>query len=714
MKPGQYTTTVGIAVLFLGVYLGGTGIGLYLHGEYGGLTPLWPASAVSLYLLHTRGLRWWPLIVIGELLVALWLSQPFTMGLVGGVLQALEAAIALFLLQRVGATGLFSNVPQALGFCFHVCLLPPLFSAAGGALAQLGHGLIPLSGLGQAALTWWLGDAMALLILVPFLMAWWPLPAWSGTDLARWGGICGLQIGVGAMLSQLPNAHGDLLFFLLLPFVGWLALRFRTAGATSAAVILAGVVFGLHSPEDAFTTGVHVAFVGVSAMIGYVLAALLSRRDAVMATLTHQADHDTVTGLYNRSRLERELRRLHDEDGADGATHALLHVDLDHFKLVNDSCGHERADELLGDLGREIRAALPADALVGRLGGDEFLVLAPGRGAQADSLGETLRRSVLGFAFDCGERSFSLGASIGVAPFAGSEAPAAVMGRADLARHAAKREGGNRIRVFTSADVSVQRHKSELDWATDFEHALARGDLLLFAQRIAPVCADDGTPHFEVLLRKYENGRLTSPGQFLPSASRYGLMPMIDHWVITRSFEFLAGTAPQAVNLSINLAAETMDRPDFLGFVQETTERLGVDPGRVCFEVTERAAIHNLARASETMSRLNSLGFSFALDDFGAGVANFGYLNQLPVRYIKIDGQFIRNLGQDEASRVIVACVRDLARIHGMQCVAEFVESGTIVESLQALGIDYAQGYHIHHPAPLDELAAGVRHAGQT
>lgn len=704
VKTNGLAATAIFALAFLAIYFATTAVGLFLHGAYAGLTPLWPASAISLYLLHARGLSWCLLIVVGELLVALWLGQPLTMGLIGGVLQALEAAIALRFLRGLPSGALFSNVPQTLRFAVYVCLLPPLVSASGGALTQLAHGLIQWQELGSAALTWWLGDAMALLVIVPFLLTWWPLPQWSWTDFSRWASIVGLQLLVGAALTRIPKDRADVLFFLLLPFVGWLALRFRAAGATSAALALAAIVFGLHSAKDPFTTGVHIAFVGVSALAGYILAALLARRDAVLATLTHQADHDVVTGLFNRSRVERALRDLH-HDGADRtAGHVLLHVDLDHFKLVNDTCGHERADILLGDLGRQIERELPPDALVGRLGGDEYLVLVRNHEGDPQYLAETVRQGILRFGFDCAGRSFSLGASIGVAPFESTDSPPTVISRADLARQAAKREGGNRSHVFARADVSLQRHRSELAWTTDIEHAIERGDLTLFAQRIAPVAADGNPPYVEVLLRKYENGEPTSPAQFLPGASRYGLMPMIDRWVVRTCFEQLAAAPDSALRLSINLAAETVDRPDFLDFVEQLTGELNMDPTRICFEVTERVAIRNVARATESMRRLKSLGYAFALDDFGAGVANFGYLNQLPVDFIKIDGQFIRGVVDDESSRIIVACVRDLARAHGMRCIAEFVESRGILDAVAALGIDYAQGFHIHRPEPLAHL----------
>lgn len=701
---GTFLNVTRVAVLFLGAYLAATWVGLYLHGEYGGLTPLWPASAIGLLLLHKLGRGWFPLIVLGECLVALWLAQPLTMGFAGGLLQALEGLIAVTMLRRIDGARPFQHVHQALQFCVYVCLLPPVLSAVGGALAQLAHGLVGAGNLPSATLTWWLGDAMALLILTPFFLTWWPLPAWSRRTWLEWTLISALLLATGLALTTLPEGRADLLFFLLLPFVGWLALRFRADGASSAAVVLAGVVFGLHSAEDGFATAVHIAFVGVAAMAGYVLAALLSRRDAVLAALRHQADHDAITGLYNRARLERALHQLHESENRGDATHALLHVDLDHFKLVNDSCGHERADELLGRLGRSIQRALPADVLLGRLGGDEFLVLAPGQGPRATALAEELRVAILAFAFDCGQRSFSLGASIGVATFGAGEVPAAVMSRADMARHAAKSEGGNRVHVLTGADLSVQRHRSELEWATDFEHALRRGDLTLFAQQIAPTGRGANGRYYEVLLRKYENGVPTSPAQFLPGASRYGLMPMIDRWVIARCFECLAHSAPEDLTLSINLAAETLDRPDFLEVIEALQDRHDIDPARICFEVTERVAVHNLARTVETMRRLAELGFRFALDDFGAGVANFGYLNQLPVQFIKIDGQFIRDIVNDESSRVIVACVRDLARIHGLHCIAEFVETQSILDAVTDMGIDYGQGFHIHRPEPLQAL----------
>lgn len=703
-KPARILSNAGLALFFLAAYLAATHIGLILRIEAGGLTPLWPASGLALVLLLKRGLAWWPLIVVGELLTAWSLDQPLSMGLAGGAGQSLEAAVAVLLLHRTAARDWFRNIPETVQFCVLVCCVPPLLSASVGTLAQYAHGLLSIPTWKTGWVTWWLGDAMGLLIVAPFLMTWWPIPFRDWRTALEWLGVAALLSVTGLVLTSYTGERGHHLFFLLLPFVGWLALRFRAAGASSAAVLLSALVFGLSDTSDDFTTAIYIAFVGASASMGYLLSAILNRQHVLLDQFRHRADHDPLTGLCSRSRLEAELRRL-TEQRSDSVGHALIYLDLDRFKMVNDACGHEAGDRFLVDLAAHLADIPPAAATFARMGGDEFGVLLRNVSeSEAGTLGESLRNAMAEYSFTCGDYQFSLGASIGVAHFRPGEAAATVLSRADIACHTAKEEGRDLVHVYSAGDLAMQRHQSELEWVSQFRHAMAEGQLVLFAQRIAAVTGPDETPFFEVLLRKIENGEPVSPGRFLPAADRYGLMPAIDRWVMTECFRTIAARPSDDFRLSINLAPATLDRPRFLESVEHLSSEFGVDPARICFEVTEKIAIRDMEGAVKTLRRLSDLGFQFALDDFGSGVASFGYLSQLPVDYVKIDGQFVRSLQDDRASWIIVSALKELAALRGIQCVAEWVESAATMDALDRIGVEYAQGYHVHVPEALEPL----------
>ncbi len=702
MKPRWLPLPPIVVLLFLAGYLLATHVGLVLRIDVGGLAPLWPATGVALALLLRQGLFCWPLIVIGEMLTAWSLGQPWSMGLAGGVGQSLEAIVAVLMVRRLGIRGWFRSVPDTVNFCLLICLLPPLLGAGLGSLSQLAHGIVSPAEWHIGFFTWWLGDAMGLLIVTPFLMSWWPWPFRRVAPALEWLAVTVLLFVTGLVLTTLAGERGNLLFFLLLPFVGWLALKFGTAGASSAVVVLAALVFGMAESADHFETAVYIGFVGTAAAMGYLVAAVLSRRTELLDELRHRAEHDSVTDLYSRSVLEAKLRELADEPDRE-ARHALIYLDLDHFNMVNDTCGHEAGDQLLRELADRLAAALPDNTLLARMGGDEFgILLRDTSSAEAEAMGERMRRVVLDYIFISGEHRFYPGTSVGIAHFEPGEPAATVMSRADIACHSAKEAGRDRVHAYGTQDLAMRRHHSELQWVAQFRKAMDEGQLVLFAQRIVPLDSVPETPLYEVLIRKLEDGEPTSPGRFLPAAERYGLMPSIDRWVMNESFRFMAAHADRDFRLNINLAAATLDRPHFSEDVEALIMEHGIDPARIWFEVTETVAIRNLTRAVEAMHRLRERGFQFALDDFGTGVASFGYLSELPVQCVKIDGEFVCGLPEDGASRIIVSALNDLAALRGIKCVAEWVDSESVLEDLRRIGVHYGQGFHLHAPEPLE------------
>lgn len=704
LSAGAGRFVLGLLLLFP-VYLLFDRIGLFLQLQYGGLTPLWPASGLALAVFWRGGLRWWPVIAAGEAVTAWTLGQGIPMLVLGPLAQLVEAGLALAMLDYLRIEPELRRVRDVLGFTGMVAALAPVPSALIGAVGLMLDGQIAGTELLSAAFVWWLGDAMGLLIVTPALVIWqqWPFHGWRANR--RWLAPMLVWTLIGAGLILADGEAADYLFFLLLPGVAWLSMRAGRAGAASAALLLAVLVFGLNSlrgAPDAFLTAVRVAFVGVSAVTGYLLAAVRAEQRSLLRELRRRAAHDGLTGLLNRGAFQRRLEDLLGE--GDGDTHALLYLDLDQFKIINDTCGHAAGDRMLAQLAHLLEAEVDASYIFARLGGDEFAVLIPG-GTEPEALyvAEKLRRAILDFRYPYGDLTFSFGVSIGVTLVQPHDTPEGVMTRADIACYSAKREGRNRVHTYRADDLEMRRQHSELRWISQMHRAMQDGSLQLYVQRIAAF--DPGaSPFYEVLLRYVDGERVTSPAAFLPVAARYGLMPEIDHWVLAQSLQALAAAQDPGLRLSINLSGTTLDSPRFVDDMLELIERYGVSPHRICLEITESIAIDRLTRAQSQMRWLQDIGFTFALDDFGSGVASFGYLQKLPVGLVKIDGRFVKGLEHDTANLIIIEALVRLAKSRGIQCVAEWVETELELERLKVLGVDMVQGFYLHTPERLTNI----------
>jgi diguanylate cyclase (GGDEF)-like protein/PAS domain S-box-containing protein len=453
---------------------------------------------------------------------------------------------------------------------------------------------------------------------------------------------------------------------------------------------------------------------------GGVTGAVLLFRDVTEAQalahrLSYQATHDSLTGLINRQEFERRLERALGEAKREGGEHALAYLDLDQFKVVNDSCGHAAGDQLLHQLSARLQERLRARDSFARLGGDEFGVLLEHCPIeQALRIANDLRAAVGDFRFVWEGRVFTIGASIGVVALTAATPGAAVaLSAADSACYAAKEKGRNRVHVYQSDDFELAERRAQMRWVSRLTHALDEDRFELLYQPIAPLASAGGKrPHYEILLRLVdEDGRRVEPGAFIPAAERYNLMPAIDRWVLRRAIADFAARFREASGetrpiYAVNLSAVSLSDPGLAAFIRDLLAEHAVPPAALCLEITETAAIANLTQAQHLIGDLKQLGCLFSLDDFGTGMHSFVHLKTLPVDYLKIDGNFIRNLAEDRIGHAMAEAINRVAHVMEIQTVAECAESPRVLALLREIGIDHVQGYAIMRPRPLAELGA--------
>ena len=427
--------------------------------------------------------------------------------------------------------------------------------------------------------------------------------------------------------------------------------------------------------------------------------------------LSWQASHDPLTGLVNRREFEVLLERLIASAEEQKKRHALLYLDLDQFKVINDTCGHVAGDELLRQLAGLMHPLIRDSDTLARLGGDEFGILLEGCSpAQAEQIAHKLLESLQDFRFVWDDKIFRAGVSIGlVGIHSGSHSASSVLSTADAACYMAKDGGRNRVWVHKDDDREAAHRHGEMEWVSRIMRAFDENRFMLYFQRVVPL-ADTGAdqPYREVLVRmRGENGELVLPMAFIPAAERYNVMGAIDSWVVTTAFEWLS-KHPADEGLAINLSSHSLGDEGFLDFVIDRFRHARLSPRRVCFEITETAAIANWNRASKFLLALKTMGCRFALDDFGSGMSSFAYLKSLPVDYIKIDGAFVRDMTHDEVDYAMVEAINRIGQVIGIRTIAEYVENEEILAKLKELGVNYAQGYGIHVPQPLEYL--GTHH----
>ena len=422
--------------------------------------------------------------------------------------------------------------------------------------------------------------------------------------------------------------------------------------------------------------------------------------------LTFQANHDPLTSLINRREFEHRLERALQSARNEDIRHALCYMDLDQFKIVNDSCGHVAGDQLLQQLASLLQSVIRENDTLARLGGDEFGLLLEGCSLEdAERIAEKIRHEIAEYRFSWGNRQFDTGVSIGLVPIhAHSGSMTDILSAADAACYVAKDLGRNRIHCYSSDDTELARHHTELEWVQRIKECLNNDQFCLYYQEIRPVSDSVGESHYEILLRMIDSdGGMVPPASFIPAAERYHLMPVIDRWVVKSAFELVSKRQDSGKDfrITINLSGQSLGDQEFCDYVIAMIEQYNINTDSICFEITETAAVSNLTSADEFITRMRSTGCSFSLDDFGSGLSSFSYLKNLQVDFLKIDGSFVRDIIDDPVDHAMVAAINQVGHIMGVKTVAEFVENETVLERLRMIGIDYVQGYAIGRPEPL-------------
>lgn len=442
---------------------------------------------------------------------------------------------------------------------------------------------------------------------------------------------------------------------------------------------------------------------------GYILVLRdVSRTRESARKLAWASSHDPITGLANRSEFEHRLNELLNQAQEQNREHALLYLDLDQFKVVNDLCGHLAGDELLRQITALLKTRLRREDIFARLGGDEFgILLSDCSTAAAYQCAQTLRSLLANYRFQWLERAFGIGLCIGLVPVnKNSGSLGQILSNADAACYIAKDAGRNRVHIFEPDNAELTHRRDEMQWVSRLQTALDTGSLLLYGQSIAPLdAAQNLPPRVEILLRMTDEEGVIVPTEFIPAAERFNLMPAIDRWVIEHSFRFLAQHGWHAFPLiNINLSGQSIGDETFLNYLVDAMQKYSAQPERLCFEITETAAIANLAHATNLMKVLREMGCQFALDDFGTGLSSCAYLKHLTLDYLKIDGSFVRGIHTNPVDYAMLVAINQIGHVMGLKTVAEFVESEEIMTKLRDIGVDYVQGFAITRPSPLEDF----------
>jgi diguanylate cyclase (GGDEF)-like protein len=695
------------------------------------VTLIWPSAGIAFAVLVFHGPRWWPVIPIGILLTHLlvtpapWMFVPFSVAS-----NTIATLVAVTLARRIGGNDLMT-LRVSSGF---VLLVGGALSAGISSIIGVGgmlvSGMIAPNHLAHSLVKWFAGDIFGIIVVTPFtLMVLRALQRGALTDTPI--GFAGhaeklawlVSSAVGILIiveaSSASPAYALGLSFLPLAFLLWSALRFEpimTAGATMLFALIVVTLIGLgiggfSAPSDLLETSILLSLLSLMAVVPQLVGAANYRVRAGAYEMMQRARTDRLTGLPNRTRFEEELAQalaVRPEISRGGA---IAYVDLDEFKLVNDTASHAAGDEAIRQLASVMRAKLPDEVLLARLGADEFGVLwFEADLAQAEADARQMRIAISEFRFSHADHVFALTASIGIVPFPPRRSSVAeLLAQADTACYAAKELGGNRAQVQSPDNQAVVERTAAMGWVVRINDALENDRFELFGQRILSF-KPEPYESFEILLRlRDDHDEALLPSRFIPAAERFQLASRIDRHVIDRSLRWLeSDPRARGMHLNINLSASTLADEDFSQFLRQRLKASSVDPAQICLEITETSAVRDLGHARQLISQFKALGLRFALDDFGTGFCSFAYLRDLDVDIFKIDGAFVRDFDKNELSMAIVKSIVEIARVLGKRTVAESVEDVRLGRLLQEIGVDAVQGYAYHRPESLRLLLARV------
>jgi len=437
---------------------------------------------------------------------------------------------------------------------------------------------------------------------------------------------------------------------------------------------------------------------------------------ALTNTLSHQANHDSLTNLYNRRAFQRILTNSVTDANDSGTSNILCYIDLDRFKMVNDTCGHYAGDKLLVEVAELLQDNVRDSDIVARLGGDEFAILLVGcKSSTGQRISNKILNSIRDIRFAWEDEIFTISASIGITLFTGTDTntsnrPQELINTADMACKQAKESGRDNVQIFDVSDEIISKKRNEIHWVNKLNTALEQNHFVLFKQNIVPIGATHKNgDHFEILIRMMANdGSLLPPGDFIPIAERYHLGARLDKWVVNAVIEWFLAHPVELNKLSmcsINLSGQSIGNKSIQKFIINKLHATNFPTEKLCFEITETAAVTDLTNAHQLIDELRALGCKFSLDDFGSGLSSFAYLKDLPVDTIKIDGSFIQDMMSDKVSLATVEAINGVAKAVGKQTIAEFVETLETVKELEKIGVDFAQGYYFHKPEPLKDQA---------
>jgi len=433
----------------------------------------------------------------------------------------------------------------------------------------------------------------------------------------------------------------------------------------------------------------------------------ITEEKKMAAEIAYRATHDSLTGLLNRYEFEQHLESLL-VSTEESETHALCFIDLDRFKIVNDTAGHLAGDELLRQLSKEMKKVGRKHDRLARLGGDEFaLVLSHCEQSKAVQVAENLRKCINDFQLIWDEDILKVGSSIGVVAIRKGDKATDILKLADTACYAAKKMGRNRVYQFSEDDKFLSEKSEEHQWLAKIERALAADQFALYAQKIVPLRVEENKPKYEVLLRLIDDELIIPPGFFLPVAERFNVATKIDCWVIEHTllwFHENPAILDELESFSINLSGQSLADESLQPFIMNLIDRLKFPVNKLVFEITETSAIHNLSQAQALIMGLQKIGVRFSLDDFGSGLSSFAYLKNLSVEFLKIDGMFVKDIENSPVDKAMVKSINEIGQVMGKKTIAEFVENQQIVDVLQEIGVDYAQGYFYSIPSPFKQI----------